>query len=98
MYVGMDLATAQACAAAMVAKYTRSYTMSEWNTSGSSAGTFTDVSGGSVCMADISVQQEVGCMYSVVVNVREDDVKLRTTSTTPSSLFTTEDNRDYDTN
>lgn len=47
-------------------------------------------------MADISIQQQVGHMYSVVVNVREDDVRLRTFSTTPSSLFTAENNRDYD--
>lgn len=97
MYVGMDLATAQSCAQAMVTKYTRSTKISVWQDSGSAAGTFIDEDGGTVCMADISIQQQEGHMYSVVVNVREDDVKLRTYSTTPSGLFTTENQRDYDT-
>ena len=98
MYVGMDLATAQSCAQAMITKYTRSTKVSDWQAEGQNAGTFQDVDGGTVCMADISIQQQVGHMYSVIVNVREDDVRLRTFSTTPSSLFTTENQRDYDTN
>ena len=97
MYVGMDLATAQSCAEAMITKYTRSTKVSDWQAEGQNAGTFQDVDGGTVCMADISIQQQVGHMYSVVVNVREDDVRLRTFSTTPSNLFSTENNRDYDT-
>lgn len=36
-------------------------------------------------------------MYDVIVNVREDDVRMRKTVATPSSLFTNENNRDYDT-
>ena len=92
----MDLTTANSCATAMVTKYTRSFDVSEWNSSGSSAGTFTDRNGGSVCMADISVQRREGHMYDVVVSVREDDVKLRTTSNSPSSLFGSENARDYD--
>lgn len=47
-------------------------------------------------MADISVQRREGHMYDVVVSVREDDVKLRTTSNSPSSLFGSENARDYD--
>ena len=48
-------------------------------------------------MADIAVQQREGCMYDVVINVREDDARLRTNVTAnPSSLFTTENARDYD--
>lgn len=35
-------------------------------------------------------------MYDVVVNVREDDAKNRVANWTPSSLFTTENKRDYD--
>lgn len=97
MYVGMDLATAQSCAQAMVTKYTRNIEISEWQTEGGNAGTFQDVPGGSICMADVCIQQQEGHMYSVIVNVREDDVKLRTFSTTPSTLFSTENQRDYDT-
>lgn len=35
-------------------------------------------------------------MYDVVVNVREDDAKNRVANLTPSTLFTTEEQRDYD--
>ena len=93
MYVGMDRSTAQTCANAMITKYTRTFKVSEWN---SSTGTFTDTSGGSVCMADITIQKKAGHMYDVVVSVREDDCRNKTTSVTPSSLFSTENARDYD--
>lgn len=33
-YVGMDKATANACAKAMITKYTRTFSISEWNSSG----------------------------------------------------------------
>ena len=33
-YVGMDLATANACAAAMIAKYTRLFYVSVWTDNG----------------------------------------------------------------
>lgn len=98
MYVGMDINTANSCAAAMVTKYTRSFKISDWYYSGEHAGTFQDIDGGSMCMADISIQQREGHMYDVIVNVREDDVRLRTNITSPQSLFTSENNRDYDTN
>ena len=52
-YVGMDLATANACAAAMIAKYTRTFYVSEWNTS---LGNWHDVSGGTKPMAQVTVQ------------------------------------------
>ena len=55
MYVGMDKATADACAQAMVQKYTRSIKISEWQDGGGSAGTFQDVDGGTICMADICI-------------------------------------------
>lgn len=97
MYVGMDKTTANRCAQAMVTKYTRPFRISQWNGDGTYAGTFTDIDGGSVCMADIAIQQREGCMYDVVINVREDDARLRTNVTSnPSSLFTTENARDYD--
>lgn len=55
MYVGMDLATAQSCAQAMITKYTRTTKVSDWQAEGQNAGTFQDVDGGTVCMADISI-------------------------------------------
>jgi len=97
-YVGMDLATAQSCAQAMVAKYTRSTKISDWQSGGAQAGTFKDIDGGSIPMADICIQQEAGHMYSVIINVREDDTRLNTASLDPTTLFTIENQRDYDTN
>lgn len=91
-YVGMDRATAGSCAAAMVTKYTRNFENSDWY----SDGTFHDVYGGTICMADICIQQTAGHMYSVVVNVREDDTKIRLTITSPAALFSDENARDYD--
>lgn len=94
-YVGMDIATARNCAAAMVTKYTRNFENSDWD---ADTGTFNDVYGGTVCMAEIAIQQTAGHMYSVVVNVREDDTKVRTTIQTPDTLFAAENARDYDEN
>ena len=94
-YVGMDLTTARDCAAAMVTKYTRNFENSDWD---EDTGTFNDVYGGSMCMADIAIQQTAGPMYSVVVSVREEDTKVRTTITSPASLFSAENSRDYDEN
>lgn len=96
MYVGMDISTANLCAQAMITKYTRNYSVSQWNSSGDYKGQFTDISGGTVCMADICVQQREGHMYDVIINVREDDSRQKTYSTSPQSLFTAENARDYD--
>lgn len=82
----------------MITKYTRSFYISEWNSSGQNAGRFTDRLGGSQCMADISIQQRAGHMYDVVVSVREDDARMRTGPTSPDALFGAENMRDYDTN
>lgn len=75
----------------MITKYTRSVKVSEWGT-----GEFSDIDGGTICMADITIQKREGHMYDVVVSVREDDSRNRRASWTPSSLFTAENNRDYD--
>ena len=91
-YVEMTKEAAVECASDMIEKYTRRFVVSEWDGNGA----FVDIDGGTVCMADVSIQKMQGHMYSVVVNVREDDCKLRTNSTTPSALFTQEDRRDYD--
>jgi len=92
MYVGMDLTTANACAAAMITKYTRPFYVSSWTDS----GTWEVVPGGSMLMAEVTVQQRAGCMYDVMINVREDDVRMSKTAVSPTSLFTSENARDYD--
>lgn len=93
MYVGMDKATAEACARAMVTKFTRTFKVSDWD---AATGSFQDNDGGQVCMAEVAVQQREGHMYDVLVYVREDDGRLRLNSVTPETLFTAENNRDYD--
>ena len=93
MYVGMDKSTANSCAEAMIAKYTREFYVSDWD---SFNGVFDDNEGGEMCMADIAIQQREGHMYDVIVQVREDDTRLRRVSVTPSTLFWRENNRDYD--
>lgn len=92
MYVGMDLTTANACAAAMITKYTRPFYVSSWTDS----GTWEVVPGGSMLMAEVTVQQRAGCMYDVLINVREDDSRMSKTADSPASLFTIENARDYD--
>lgn len=97
-YVGMDRDTANACAAAMVTKYTRATKISDWNGSGEHAGTFSDIDGGAIPMAEVAVVHVAGCMYEVHVTVNEDDVRLRVdVVNNVASLFSTENSRDYDT-
>lgn len=97
-YVGMDRATAESCAAAMATKYTRTTKVSDWNGSGEHAGTFSDIDGGAIPMAEIAVVHVAGCMYEVHVTVNEDDVRLRVdVVNNVASLFSTENSRDYDT-
>ena len=97
-YVGMDRDTANACAAAMVTKYTRATKISDWNGSGEHAGTFSEIDGGTIPMAEVAVVHVAGCMYEVHVTVNEDDVRLRVdVVNNVASLFSTENSRDYDT-
>lgn len=97
-YVGMDRDTANACAAAMVAKYTRTTKVSDWNSTGEHAGTFLDIDGGAIPMAEVAVVHVAGCMYEVLVTVNEDDTRLRVEIVAnPETLFSTENARDYDT-
>ena len=97
-YVGMDRDTANACAAAMVTKYTRATKISDWNATGEHAGTFSDIDGGTIQMAEVVVVHVAGCMYEVLVTVNEDDAKLRTNVVSDvASLFSVENSRDYDT-
>ena len=96
-YVGMDYTTALACRSAMVALYARTTKVSEFSTSGATIGTFVTVDAGTQLMADIAVQHDDGGMYSVVVNVNEQDSRTSTSgSLSPASLFSTENVRTYD--
>lgn len=96
-YVGMDRETANSCAAAMVAKYTRATKISDWNATGSAAGTFSDIDGGDIPMAEVAVVHREGCMYDVQVSVNEEDVRTRVDVVADvATLFATENARDYD--
>lgn len=98
MYVGMDQTTAEACAAAAITYYTRTTKTSFWNYNGPTDGTFTQVTSGSIPMADVQVQQVEGHMYNVVINVREEDCLLSISPDVPySTLFAYTDSRGYDT-
>ena len=97
-YVGMDRDTANECAEAMVTKYTRTTKVSDWNATGEHAGTFSDIDGGAIPMAEVAVVHVAGCMYEVHITVNEDDMRLRVEIVAnPETLFATENSRDYDT-
>ena len=100
MYVGMTYSAAKDCAADMISKYTREFKISEWNPpAGLTPGTedFTDIVGGNIPMAQVLIQYVDGCTYNVIVNVSEDDMRLRIHAPNdPASLFTSENARTYD--
>jgi len=96
-YVGMDYATAQLCAAAMATKYTRTEKDSVWDLN-DDAEFAESATGSDILMADIVIQHNDGCMYSVSVSVNETDTRMRRTPpVTVASLFSAENSRDYDT-
>ena len=93
-YVGMTFAAAQACAEAMVAKYTRSVKISEWDYNDD--GAFATIDGGSAPMADVAVQLGDGSMYNVVVSVNEQDSRTDLSGALSfSTIFSTENARTY---
>lgn len=94
-YVGMNYATALACATDAQNYYLRNARMSIWNDTN---GTFDRGSYIRETMANIAIEQVAGEMYDVIISVNEDDSALsRTSYTSISSLFTTENSRGYDT-
>ena len=97
-YVGMSYDAALSCAAAMNEAYARSTKISKWDPTGQSmySAEFIDVDGGSILMADVSVQKTAGHMYEVVVQVSETDARLRISgAASPADLFTAENQRTY---
>ena len=96
-YVGMTYDAAQTCKTAMIAKYTRSFKMSLWDGS-SMGGSWTDNPAGSMPMAEISVAHNEDGSYDVLVNVNEDDMRMRKVDgdVSPSVPFYTEASRSYE--
>jgi len=100
-YVGMTDAAKDACVAAMITLYTRDLKASFWNPTTSDnhgLGSWSDDAAGQNVTASISPVKNDDGSWDVVVNVCEDDTRLRKTwqSVTPSTLFTTESQRSYD--
>ncbi len=96
-YVGMTKAAAESCKNAMVAAYTRQFKMSLWDGS-SMGGAWYDNSAGEMPMAEIAMSHNEDSSYDVVVNVNEDDTRMRKTDTNPSysTLFSAERSRTYE--
>lgn len=91
-YVGMTKTAAMNCRDALISKFTRSITNSKWN---DATHTFTTESGGTEVMASIVPRHVAGNMWEVTCDVREYDSRISTASYSPSSLFTSENARDY---
>lgn len=96
-YVGMTYDAAQSCKAAMVSKYTRSFSVSQWNGSVMN-GSWTQVNGGTQPMADIAVNHNEDGSYDVVGNVNEDDMCMGMTASDLDIAvkFITERSRNYE--
>ena len=97
-YVGLDYTSAKSCAQAMATAYTRTTKVSVWDPTGQSMydPEFVDIDGGSVLMADISIQHVEGHMYEVIISIGEEDTRMRRhLPVSVESLFTTENNRTY---
>ena len=96
-YVGMTKAAAESCKAAMVSAYTRSFSASFWDGT-TLNGSWSDGSAGSMPMAEVAVSHNDDGSHDVVVNVNEDDVRMRKSTDNPSysSLFSSERFRSYE--
>lgn len=90
-YVGMTYAAAKACRDELVTLFTRDFKTSYWN-SETMGGGWSDDTGGTVPMADVSLTHDDGDAWSVHVRVSEDDVRFRRVSdgAYPNVLFATE--------
>ncbi len=94
-YVGMDLTTAKACAAAMATYWTRKTKYYVWNSMAGEMGDWLPQDGVSALMASIAVVKAGdGPMYDVEIEVRERDEKWYKTDYACS--WATEDARTYD--
>ena len=98
-YVGMTRAAAETCAAAMKEKYatnssTRLRYAQIWNATAGSMGDWTSYRTDGVACARVSISKDSANLYSVIVEVDEEDL-VYSKSESPQS-WATEDARDYD--
>ena len=96
-YVGMTKSAAESCKAAMITAYTRSFCASIWDGT-TLNGSWSDSSAGSMPMAEVAMSHNEDGSYDVVVNVNEDDSRMRKTSSSASysTLFSSERSRTYE--
>ena len=98
-YVGMTYAAALTCRDAMIENFTRTFQMSVWN-GDVMGGQWQRMTGGTMCLADVSPNENEDGSYDVIVNVNEDDVAYSTVETPfyPNVAFATERLRTYGSN
>ena len=96
-YLGMTEAAAKSCKAAMLSAFTRSFKSSLWDDS-TMGGSWSDSSAGEGPMADVAMVHNDDGSYDVVVNVNEDDTRMRKVGESASyaTLFFSERSRSYD--
>lgn len=96
-YVGMTEAAAKDCKDAMMSAFTRSFKSSIWDGT-TMGGSWSDSSAGEVPMADVAMVHNDDGSYDVVVNVNEDDTRMRKVGESASyaTLFSSERSRSYD--
>lgn len=100
-YIAMDYGTATICRDEMIAKYSRDFKMSTWDATTSDSlglGTFVDSDAGNMLMAEVAMARNEDGSWDVVINVNEDDVRLRKIGYATSNpfLFASERSRGYD--
>lgn len=73
-YVGMTHSAAIECRNDLILYFTRNFKMSIWN-SDAMGGAWYEMDGGTMCMADVSLEENEDGSYDVLVNVNEDDTR-----------------------
>lgn len=95
-YVGMTHSAALACRDDLIEMFTRDFKTSIWN-GDAMGGEWIEITGGTMCMADVSPEENEDGSYDVLVNVSEDDTKYTKVEVPfyPSVAFATERLRTY---
>ena len=95
-FIGMDEETAYECAAAKRSQYTRAFARLDTSTV-SQTPPLPEIVYAWECPSDIAPQHQDGGIWSVQIQVNEEDVRASlTVLTDPSTLFSAENARNYD--
>lgn len=95
-YIGLTRSAANTLAATLRSTYTRSCKISIFDdvTIGLSEH-FTDIDGGDIPMASVEVRSAGGDAYDVILQLNEQDERIRENRVSATSLFSAENNRTY---